>query len=74
MWVQTGARRKFLLVRTIKVYRGSVGIAPQILNLSSSWSTVINFTPTSQQLYPRGKDPSSRSTVGPTAGPGITKK
>jgi hypothetical protein len=39
----------------MKMYRGSRGIAPRILNLGPRWRRVVSFTP--RPLYPQGKSP-----------------
>jgi hypothetical protein len=39
----------------MKTYRGSGGIAPRILDLSTRWRWVVSFTPL--PLYPQGKSP-----------------
>jgi hypothetical protein len=50
----------------MKVYWGSGGIAPRILDLSTRWRRVISFTP--RPLYPLGKNP-RYSLVGRLGGP-----
>jgi hypothetical protein len=50
----------------MKMYRGSGGIAPRILDLDTGWRWVVSFTP--RPLYPQGKSlwyPSDRRLGGP---------
>jgi hypothetical protein len=42
---------KIVPVRVMKAYQRSRGIAPLILNLSSRWKIVVDFTP--WQFYPK---------------------
>ena len=46
----------------MKAYRGSRGIAPLILNLSTRWRWVVNYTPLGKELRYPG------DWVGPRAG------
>jgi hypothetical protein len=39
----------------MRMYWGSGGIAPRILDIGTRWMTVVSFTPRS--LYPQGKSP-----------------
>jgi hypothetical protein len=49
----------------MKIYWGSGGIAPCILDLGTRWRWVVNFTP--WPLYPRERAPSTH-WIGPRAG------
>jgi len=62
-------------VNVTKAYRGSTGIAPLILNLSTTWMLVNSLVP--QPLYPKGKNfwpPANRRLGGSTANPYISER
>jgi hypothetical protein len=51
LWFCQVLYEKIFSVHAMKAYSGSRGIAPLILNLSTRWRWVVNFTP--QLLYPQ---------------------
>jgi len=53
LWAIKKKAKKYVTVHTMK--EGSRGKAPVILNLSTKWRLVFNFT--LQPLYPRRKNP-----------------
>ena len=60
---------KFLSIRAMKAYRGCRGVPPLILNLSSVWKLVVNFT--HRPLYPLERAPVPIEQLdGPQSWPG----
>lgn len=58
VWHVNGSiKGKVVPVHTMKIYKGSKGSAPLILNLGTTRTRAVNFTP--WPIYPRGKNAST---------------